>query len=267
MKNKCYCLLIVSMLTINGAQSVEGAKVIKDQPKAGADYTLPLIGDKAPAFTADTTQGPINFPADFKDYWVILFSHPADFTPVCTTEFMKFASMEKEFEKLHCKLIGLSIDGLFSHIAWLRTIKEKIEFDGLKNIEVNFPLIADVKMDVARKYGMVHPNASTTQAVRAVFYIDPKGVIRTIMYYPASVGRNFQEIKRVLIALQTADAEKVALPADWQPGKPVIVPTPGSCGQAKERVESAEKQGITCSDWFLCFKELPSTKKERPNIK
>lgn len=263
MRNKIYGLLIVTMFTMQGAQSVEVAKVIKDEPKCS---TLPLIGDKAPAFTADTTQGPISFPADYKGSWVILFSHPADFTPVCTTEFMKFASMEKEFEKLNCKLIGLSIDSKFSHIAWLRTIKEKIEFDGLKNIEVKFPLIEDIKMDVARKYGMVHPNASTTQAVRAVFYIDPNAVIRTIMYYPATVGRNFQEIKRVLIALQTADAEKVALPADWQPGKPVIVPPPGSCGQAKDRVESAEKQGITCLDWFLCFKELP-IKKETPSIK
>lgn len=249
--NVCLTLFMTSWLVAGSAGS---------DADLNKETHLPLIGDKAPAFTADTTQGPINFPTDFKGSWVILFSHPADFTPVCTTEFMKFASMQKEFEQLNCKLIGLAIDSKYSHIAWLRTIKEKIEFEGLKNIEVNFPLIEDISMNVAKKYGMIHPNSSTTQAVRAVFYIDPQGIIRALMYYPAAVGRNFQEIKRTLIALQTADKEKVALPADWQPGKPVIVPPPGSCGQAKERVETASQQGITCVDWFLCFKELPGAK-------
>lgn len=218
--------------------------------------SLPLIGDKAPAFSAETTQGIINFPADYKGSWVILFSHPADFTPVCTTEFMKFASIHKELEDLNCKLIGLSIDSKFSHIAWLRTIKEKVEFEGLKNIEVTFPVIEDISMNVAKKYGMIQPNASTTQAVRAVFYIDPQATIRALMYYPASVGRSFQEIKRVLQALQTADKEKIACPADWNPGKPVIIPPPGSCGQAKERIEQSKTDGVRCVDWFLCFKDL-----------
>ncbi|MCM8780581.1 MAG: peroxiredoxin [Candidatus Omnitrophica bacterium] len=217
---------------------------------------LPLIGESAPEFEADTTQGRIKFPDDYRGKWVILFSHPADFTPVCTTEFMTFASMEKEFEALNCKLIGLSIDSHYSHIAWLRTIKEKIEYKGMKNIEVNFPVIADVKMEVAHKFGMVQSAASDVSPVRAVFFIDPQAKVRAIIFYPASLGRNFQEIKRALIAMQTADAYKVATPADWQPGDDVIVPPPGSCGAAKERVEGAQREGIKCLDWFLCFKSL-----------
>jgi len=218
-----------------------------------AIVTLPLIGDKAPSFTAQTTQGNINFPDDFGGKWVILFSHPADFTPVCTTEFMTFASMEKEFEDLNTALIGLSVDGLYSHIAWLRTIKEKIEFKGMKNVEVNFPLIEDIKMDVAKKYGMIQPGASNTMAVRAVFIIDPDAVVRTILYYPASTGRNMGEIKRIIIALQKADAEGIATPANWQPGEDVIVPPAGSCGVAKQRMES-DAEDMYCLDWFLCFK-------------
>ncbi|MGB9616435.1 MAG: peroxiredoxin [Desulfomonilaceae bacterium] len=219
--------------------------------------SLPIIGEKAPHFTADTTQGKINFPDDYKGKWVILFSHPADFTPVCTTEFMTFAAMAPEFEALNCKLVGLSIDSLYSHIAWLRTIKEKIEYNGMKNIEVTFPLIEDIKMEVAKKYGMLQPTASDTKAVRAVFFIDPEGVIRAIICYPLANGRNFQEIKRLLIAMQTSDAYKVATPADWQPGQPVIVPPPGSCGSAKERVETKDKN-VHCYDWFFCMKKLPS---------
>ncbi len=217
---------------------------------------VPLIGEKAPAFEADTTQGKIKFPEDYKGKWVILFSHPADFTPVCTTEFMTFASMEKEFEDLNCKLIGLSIDSHYSHIAWLRTIKEKIEYKGMKNVEVKFPVIADLKMDVAYKYGMVQPAASDISAVRAVFFMDPESKVRAIIFYPSSLGRNFQEIKRALIAMQVADKHQIATPADWQPGDDVIVPPPGSCGVAKERVDNAQKEGIKCLDWFMCLKPL-----------
>jgi len=218
--------------------------------------TVPVIGEKAPAFKAETTRGVVIFPDDYVGKWVILFSHPADFTPVCTTEFMTFASMEKEFDALNCKLIGLSIDSTYSHIAWLRTIKEKIKYKDMENIEVNFPVIADLKMEVAKKYGMLQPTASDTKAVRAVFFIDPESKIRALIYYPLSNGRNFAEIKRLLIAMQTADKYQVATPADWQPGDDVIIPPPGSCGVAKERVENAEKEGYRCLDWFLCFKSL-----------
>jgi len=216
---------------------------------------MPRIGDTAPEFKAVTTQGEINFPHDYKGSWVILFSHPADFTPVCTSEFMTFASMEDKFAQANCKLVGLSVDGLYSHIAWLRTIKEKIEFKGMKNVEVKFPLIEDITMEVAKKYGMIQPGESTTKAVRAVFFIDPKGVIRTIIYYPLSLGRNFEELYRALIALQTADEFGVSTPADWQPGDEVIVPTAGSCGTAKERMDS-KASDIKCYDWFFCTKQI-----------
>lgn len=215
--------------------------------------SMPRIGDPAPEFKAITTQGDINFPSDYKGNWVIFFSHPADFTPVCTTEFMTFASMEQEFADLNTKLVGLSVDGLYSHIAWLRTIKERMEFHGMKNVEVNFPLIEDITMEVSAKYGMIMPGEASTKAVRAVFVIDPEGVIRTIIYYPLSMGRNFDELKRVIIALQTADALSVATPADWRPGDKVIVPTAGSCGVAKERMEGQE-EGVECVDWFFCTK-------------
>lgn len=215
---------------------------------------MPRIGDAAPEFKAVTTQGDINFPQDYKGSWVILFSHPADFTPVCTSEFMTFASMEDKFAKANCKLVGLSVDGLYSHIAWLRTIKEKIEYKGMKNVEVNFPLIEDITMNVAKQYGMMMPGESSTKAVRAVFFIDPKGIIRTIIYYPLSLGRNFEELYRVVVALQTADAFSIATPADWQPGDDVIVPPAGSCGTAKNRMEG--KEDMKCYDWFFCTKKL-----------
>ena len=179
---------------------------------------MPRIGDKAPEFKAVTTQGEIHFPNDYSGQWVILFSHPADFTPVCSSEFITFASLEKKFAEANCKLVGLSVDGLYSHIAWLRTLKEKIEYRGMKNVEVNFPLIEDITMEVAKKYGMIQPGEATTKAVRAVFYVDPKGIIRAIIYYPLSLGRNFDEVYRALIAMQTADAFSIATPADWRPG-------------------------------------------------
>jgi peroxiredoxin (alkyl hydroperoxide reductase subunit C) len=217
--------------------------------------TMPRIGDPAPAFTAVTTQGPISFPEDYAGRWVILFSHPADFTPVCTTEFMTFASLEDKFTELNTALVGLSVDGLYSHIAWLRRIKETIEFRGMTDVEVTFPLIEDITMNVARAYGMIMPGEDSTKAVRAVFVIDPKGVIRTIIYYPLSLGRNFDELIRVVTALQTADAFSVATPADWRPGDPVIVPPAGSCGVAKDRMDG-NVEGVTCVDWFFCTKEI-----------
>lgn len=214
---------------------------------------MPRIGEKAPEFKAETTQGPINFPADYKGSWVILFSHPADFTPVCTSEFITFASMNEKFEQAGCKLVGLSVDTLSSHIAWLRTIKEKIEFNGMKNVDVTFPLVDDISMEVAKKYGMIQPGESTTKAVRAVFFIDPKGMIRAIIYYPLSLGRNFDELYRALVAMKTADEFHVATPADWNPGDDVIIPAPGTCNDAKKRMED---KSIQCKDWFFCTKKI-----------
>lgn len=231
-----------------------------------APVHLPLIGEAAPAFEADTTQGRINFPGDYKGKWVIFFSHPADFTPVCTTEFVTFASMQEEFRQLNCELLGLSIDSTYSHIAWLRTIRERVEFRGHHNVEVMFPVISDLTMEVARAYGMLQPSASTTQAVRAVFLIDPESKVRALLYYPLSNGRNFQELKRLLIAMQTTDKFGVATPADWKPGEEVIVPPPGSCGAARERVESKDPS-LRCVDWFLCFKTLNGATKETAKAK
>lgn len=215
--------------------------------------SMPLIGDAAPAFEAVTTQGKIKFPEDYKGKWVILFSHPADFTPVCTTEFMTFASMIDEFKALDTELIGLSVDSLYSHIAWLRKIRE-LEWKDKKHVDVTFPLIEDIRMEIAAKYGMIQPSESTTQAVRAVFVIDPEAKIRAILYYPLSTGRNFDEIKRLVVALQKADKDACSTPADWREGDDVIVPTAGSCGVAKERMGSSDKD-MYCPDWFLCFRK------------
>lgn len=217
---------------------------------------MPLIGEKAPEFVAETTQGNIHFPQDYEGKWVIFFSHPADFTPVCTTEFMTFASMADEFKALNCELLGLSIDSTYSHIAWLRTIKEKIEYKGMKELEVTFPVISDLTMEVSKAFGMLQPAASTTQAVRAVFIIDPQAIVRAILYYPLSNGRNMQEIKRLLIAMQHSDEHNVATPANWEIGDDVIIPPPGSCGTAKERVGGAGED-YECLDWFLCLKKCP----------
>ncbi|MBN2022226.1 MAG: peroxiredoxin [Pirellulales bacterium] len=222
----------------------------------GSTYQLPLIGEKAPEFEAETTQGPVSFPKDYKGKWVIFFSHPADFTPVCTTEFMTFASMADEFKRLNCELLGLSIDSTYSHIAWLRTIKEKIAYRGMKDVEVHFPVISDLTMEVSKKYGMLQAAASTTQAVRAVFIIDPKAIVRAILYYPLANGRNMQEVKRLLVAMQHSDEHGIATPANWELGDDVIIPPPGSCGSAKDRVDKAGGE-YECLDWFLCLKKCP----------
>ncbi|MCD7974143.1 MAG: peroxiredoxin [Candidatus Azobacteroides sp.] len=217
--------------------------------------TMPVIGQTAPAFKAQSTQGPINFPDDFSGKWVVLFSHPSDFTPVCTSEFISFAAWDEKYREADCQLIGLSVDGISSHIAWLRTIKEKIQFNGHKNMDVKLPLIDDLSMEVAKKYGMIMPGESTTKAVRAVFFIDPKATIRAIIYYPLSLGRNFEELYRVLLALKTADEFGIATPADWHPGDAVIVPAVNTSKAANERMEN-KMEGAVCYDWFFCLKNL-----------
>jgi Peroxiredoxin len=216
-------------------------------------YThLPLIGDKAPEFECETTNGPLKFPADYKGKWVILFSHPADFTPVCTTEFMTFGSRSDELKALNCELIGLSVDSLSAHIAWLRRIKD-IEWNGIKGLDIKFPVIDDIKMDVAKKYGMIQPNQSDTKAVRAVFFIDPNGIIRCIHYYPLSTGRNFDEMLRVILALQKSDSDKVSTPAGWTPGKDVIVPAKMTMDDVNERVNNP--CDLKVIDWFLSLRK------------
>jgi peroxiredoxin 2/4 len=220
-------------------------------------FAMPRIGEKAPAFKAETTQGVINFPSDYAGHWVILFSQSGRFHTGMHFRVHDLCIDGGRFAEANTKLVGLSVDGLYSHIAWLRTIKEKIEYKGMKNVEVRFPLIEDITMEVSKKYGMIQPGESSTKAVRAVFIIDPKGMIRTIIYYPLSMGGNFEELYRAVIALQTADAFSIATPADWQPGDDVIVPTAGSLRCGQERMES--KDEMHCHDWFSAQRNSTKT--------
>jgi len=220
---------------------------------------MPLIGDTAPEFKANTTNGPINFPSDFRGHWIILFSHPMDFTPVCTTEFLSFQSMIHEFDELNTEIIGLSVGSIPSHLAWFRSIHNEINFRDWRNIDITFPVIADIDLRVAKLYGMIHPNTSDTKTVRAVFIIDPTGIIRTILYYPQTTGRNLKEIKRILIALQTTDAFKVSTPADWMPGAPVIAPSPQTVSDMQKRINNKNKN-TDVQAWYLTFKNLPESK-------
>jgi peroxiredoxin (alkyl hydroperoxide reductase subunit C) len=237
---------------------------------------MPLIGDDAPSFTARTTLGVINFPDDYRGKWVIFFSHPGDFTPVCTTEFMRFSSMQQEFRKMNTELLGLSVDSNSSHIAWLEAIRDKVEYKGMKNLDIMFPVIEDISMEVARRYGMIHPNASyspeeilerfersggklrlqefSTETVRATFIIDPQAKIRAMLLYPFSTGRNMDEIKRVVLAIQKSDSEHVFTPEGWHPGEDVIVPNPATWTDVKDR-ETDEGSDLKCSGWFLCMRK------------
>ena len=213
---------------------------------------MPMIGDPAPEFRAMTTMGKVDFPADYKGSWVVLFSHPADFTPVCTTEFIGFSKMADEFAEINTKLIGLSIDSLHSHLAWARSI-ENIDLDGNGPVKVKFPIIADISMAVAKKYGMLQTVAKT-QTIRAVFIIDPDGYIRTILYYPMSTGRNLPEIKRIVVALQKHDEDNVSTPANWKPGDNVIIGAPLTLEEAEARMAS-EDEDLIKYDWYLTMKK------------
>jgi peroxiredoxin (alkyl hydroperoxide reductase subunit C) len=206
---------------------------------------LPRLGEKAPEFEAVTTQGNLKL-TDFSGSWLILFSHPADFTPVCTTEFIGFAKMFDELQKRNVQLMGLSIDSVYSHISWVRNIEERF------GIKIPFPVIADLNKDVAGKYGMIMPGESKTETSRCVFVIDPEGILIAMIYYPLTTGRNMDEILRLIDALQTTDKHKVATPANWKPGEEVIVPPPPTQEGAEERL----KQGFDCKDWYFCKKKL-----------
>lgn len=216
---------------------------------AEATVRLPRINDPAPLFEAKSTHGQIKL-SDYlqKGKWVVLFSHPADFTPVCTTEFMEFARSWDEFERRNVQLIGVSIDSVYSHIAWIRSIEET------GKAKVKFPVVADLDQKVAQAFGMVHEAVSDTAAVRAVFFIDPKGTIRALLYYPLSLGRNIAEIIRVVDALQTADANACSTPANWKPGDPVIVPAPLTQQDAEKRVASSD--GLEVQQWYLAKRKL-----------
>lgn len=207
---------------------------------------LPRLNERAPEFNAETTAGQKSLD-DYKGKWLVLFSHPADFTPVCTTEFMAFAVRQEEFAKRNCELLGLSIDSTHSHIAWIKNIKDNF------GVEIKFPIIADLSMDVARAYGMIHPGAADTSAVRATFIIDPENKLRAMVYYPMSNGRSIDEFLRVLDGLQTSDEHGVATPENWKPGEKVIVPPAKTAEEALARLESNEYE---CTDFYFCQKSI-----------
>lgn len=207
--------------------------------------SLPRIHEAAPDFHANTTHGPRSL-ADYKGKWLILFSHPADFTPVCTTEFIGFARKAETFKSMNCELLGLSIDSIFSHLAWMQSIKNNF------GVEIPFPIIDDIKMEVAQAYGMIHPGAADTQAVRATFFIDPEGKLRAMVYYPMSNGRSIDEFVRLLQAMQTSDANKIATPEGWTPGCDVIVPPPKS----PEAIVQRQAEGYAMKDWYFATKSL-----------
>ncbi len=213
------------------------------------NFGLPRLNEPAPHFAAVTTHGTRTL-ADYKGKWLILFSHPADFTPVCTTEFMGFAREAETFKSMNCELLGLSIDSIFAHLAWVRSIKQHF------GVDIPFPIIEDLKMDVARAYGMIHPGAADTQAVRATFFIDPNGILRAMVYYPMSNGRSINEFVRLLQALQTSDKHGVATPEAWRPGDKVIVPPPKTSAAAEERVSKGAAQGMEVTDWYFSKKTL-----------
>ena len=206
---------------------------------------FPRLNERAPEFSAKTTFGEKKL-SDYEGKWLILFSHPADFTPVCTTEFIGFAKAAETFKSMNCELLGLSIDSLFSHLAWVRNIEEKF---GQK---ITFPIIEDIKMEVASAYGMVHPGAADTQAVRATFFIDPKGILRAMVYYPMSNGRSINEFVRLLQAMQTSDKNSVATPEEWTPGCDVIVPPP----KTSEAADKRASEGYNTVDWYYSTKKL-----------
>lgn len=206
---------------------------------------LPRLNAQAPDFAATSTHGPVKL-ADWKGRWLVLFSHPADFTPVCSTEMAAFARNAGEFARRDAGLIGLSVDSVFSHIAWVRNIEEKL------GVAIPFPIIADLDMKVARAFGMLHPESSETMTVRTVFVIDPSQRIRAMLHYPMSTGRSVPEILRILDSLQTVDAEACATPEGWKRGEPVIVPPPKTTSEAAERLARKDVQSL---DWYLGWRK------------
>jgi peroxiredoxin (alkyl hydroperoxide reductase subunit C) len=214
-------------------------------PAPATSPSLPRINEPAPDFEAKSTIGPLKL-SDYKGKWIVLFSHPADFTPVCTTEFVEFAKHSDDFKKRGVQLLGLSVDSVPAHIAWIRNIQQNF------GVQVDFPVIADLDTKVAQKYGLIHPGASETATVRAVFVIDDKGNIRALIYYPMSLGRNIDEIVRVIDALQTADSNACATPANWQPGQSVVVPPPQTLADAENRLKS----DYEVTDWYFAKRKL-----------
>jgi peroxiredoxin 2/4 len=236
------CVLVLLAWGAAGA-----AEAAADEAGKSAEGLRPAAAaDEAPAFSAESTQGKITFPRDYKGRWVILFGYPADFLPVPTTEVLTLAAMTPEFRALNCDVLGFSSDSLPAHLGWLRSLQEKVIYKNMKGVYVNFPLLDDVRQEILRKYGGLG---------NALFFIDPKGRVRGSLAYPAAVGRNFMEIKRILVALQTADGYAVSTPADWQPGEDVLLPPPVTLGTARDRAEAAGKDYYNV-EWYLSLKKI-----------
>ena len=214
-------------------------------------FKVPLIGDKAPSFTAKSTQGDISFPDDYFDKWILLFSHPADFTPVCTSEILDLASMQDDFKKLNTELMVVSTDRLNSHIEWVKSI-ESINYKERGLMKINFPIVSDSELEISKKYGMIHPGSSSTNTVRAVYIINPDDKIRAIFYYPKNIGRNLDEIKRTLIALQYSEKNEVLIPANWNPSDDVLISSPETMDEA-EKLEKTNNPDLYSLTWYMWF--------------
>ena len=223
---------------------------MSEETTQGLIRHLPRIGEAAPDFTAETTQGTLSL-ASLRGKWIVLFSHPADFTPVCTTELVDFARRYGDFQQLNTQLVGLSVDSIYSHIAWLRGMEQTF------GVPIPFPMIADIDTRVAQLYGMIHAGASGTAAVRALFVIDDKGLVRAMIYYPMTTGRSIEEILRLVNALQISDANGVSTPVNWQPGEPVIVAAPKTMEGAAKRAGGEGESGLDVQDWYFAKKTLP----------
>jgi peroxiredoxin (alkyl hydroperoxide reductase subunit C) len=214
---------------------------------------IPLIGEPAPKFTAESTTGTITFPNDNHSKWTILFSHPADFTAVCSTEILELAAMQEDFEKLNCRLMVISTDAVSSHIEWVKSL-ETIQYKGRNPVKIRFPLISDKNLEISRKYGMIHPDANTTRDVRGVFIVGPEEKIEGIFFYPMNVGRNMDEIKRTLIALQTSEKDNVLMPANWNPGNDVLLPSPKTSAEADKLLKN-NTSDLYQVTWYMLFRK------------
>jgi len=214
---------------------------------------FPMLGEDAPSFIAESTTGTLNFPEDYNLKWKILFSHPADFTPVCTSEILELAASQKDFDKLGVKLVVVSVDRLENHVEWEKNM-ETIRYKDREPVKIDFPLVSDPNLIIAKEYGMIHPSTSSTKDVRGVFIVDPKNKIRAIFYYPMNIGRNLSEIERTVVALQTADKQQVLIPANWQPGDDVLMPYLKSSAEA-EKVEKQENPDYYQLTWYMRFKK------------
>jgi peroxiredoxin (alkyl hydroperoxide reductase subunit C) len=224
------------------------------QAQKSADTRIPLIGEQAPKFTAESTFGKITFPDDNNTKWTILFSHPADFTAVCSSEILELALLQDEFDKLNTRLMVISTDAVSSHIEWVKSL-ESIKYKEREPVKIKFPLISDKSLEISKKYGMIHSQSSTTKDIRGVFIIDSDDKIEAIFFYPMNIGRNMEEIKRTLIALQTASKNNVLIPANWTPGQDVMIPSPQTSADAEKMMKKNDPR-LYYYSWYMWFMKL-----------